>query len=178
MTSDGREIFAAFMTEAKAFCDTVDGHETISLGRFVRELAMRVVRLYAAALQLPDVTSQTSDSSEILADAFSHEQESALTCALEEKLGSYNTYREIFDPYDDPSEEAIYRSLGGDLAEIYNDLRDVLAVNELKNEDVLPDILWNARFQFEHHWGEHATKALRVIDSLLYRQYVEVDADA
>src|SRR5438128_1348060 len=117
MTPEQNEIFASFIAEAQAFCDTVDGHESISPGRFVRQLAIRVVRLYAAALQLPDVTSQTSDDpSEAFVDALTHEQESALTHALEEKLGSHNTYREIFDPYDDPSEEAIYGSLGGDLA--------------------------------------------------------------
>jgi hypothetical protein len=174
MTPEQKEIFASFIAEAQAYCDTVDSHESISLGRFVRQLAIRVVRLYAAALLLPDVTSQTSDnSSEVVADAFSHEQEWALTKALEGKLGSYNAYREIFDPYDDPSEDAIYGSLGGDLAEIYNDLRDVLAAYDPKNEDTLTDVLWHAHVQFGHHWGEHATKALRVIDSLLYRQYIE-----
>jgi Domain of unknown function (DUF5063) len=179
MTPEQNEIVASFIAEAKAYCDIVDGHEGISLGRFVRQLAIRIVRLYAAALLLPDVTSQISDSSEPLADAFTHEQESALTRALEEKLGTYNTYREIFDPYDEPTEEAVYGSLGRDLAEIYRDLRDVLAAYELKNQDTVHDILWSTRFQFEHYWGEHATKALRVIDSLLYRQYVEVrDRDA
>jgi hypothetical protein len=63
-------------------------------------------------------------------------------------------------------------SLGGALAEIYNDLRDVLAAYRPENGDTLIDILWHAHFQFGYHWGEHATKALRVIDSLLYRQYV------
>ena len=92
---------------------------------------------------------------------------------MEGKLGSYNKYREIFDPYDDPSDEPIYGSLGGDLAEIYSDLRDVLEAYKTKDQDALTDILWHARFQFEHHWGEHATKALRVMDSLLYRQYIE-----
>jgi hypothetical protein len=180
MTPEQNEICASFISEARAYCDTVDGHEGISLGRFLRELALRIVRLYATALQLADVISHTSDNpSEVLANAFTHEQESALTQALKEKLGSYNTYREIFDPYDKPSEEAVYGSLGLDLAEIYRDLRNVLATDESKNEDTLPDILSDARFQFEHHWGEHATKALRVIDSLLYRQYIEVeDRDA
>jgi hypothetical protein len=180
MTAERTDIFASFIAEARAYCDAVEGHESISLGKFVRQLAIRVVRLYAAALQLPNVTSQTSDSSsDARADAFTHEQESALTQALEEKLGNSNTYREIFDPYDEPSEEAVYGSLGRDLAEIYNDLRDVLAADERKNEDTFPDILWNARFRFEHHWGAHATKALRVIDSLLYRHYIDVgDSDA
>jgi hypothetical protein len=174
MTPRQNEIFASFIAEASAFCETVDAHQSMSLGRFVRQLAVRVVRLYTAALELPDVTSQTSDnSSEAVADAFSHEQEWALTKALEGKLGSYNTYREIFDPYDGPSEEAIHGSLGGDIAEIYKDLRDDLDGYESKNDETLIDILWNARVQFEHHWGEHATKAIRVMDSLLYRQYIE-----
>jgi len=174
MTPEQKAIFAAFTTEAKAFCDAVDVHESISLARFVRQLASRVVRLYGAALQLPDVTSETSDNpSDALSDAFSPEQESALRRALEKKLGSYNTYREIFDPYDDSREEPIYGSLGNDLAEIYNDLRDIVASYDRTNESALIDILWNAQFKFSYHWGEHATKALRVLDSLIHRQHVE-----
>ena len=174
MTPEQKEIFGSFIIEALAFCDTVDSHQTIPLGRFVRELAIRVVRLYAAALQLPDLTWPTSDkTSEVLADAFTCEQAAALTRALEEKLGSHNTYREIFDPYDDPDEEAIYGSLGRDLAEIYNDLPDVLAAYDQTKEENLHETLWSARFQFGYHWSEHATKALRVMDSLLYRQYIE-----
>jgi hypothetical protein len=174
MTPKRNEILAAFITEAKAFCDAIDGHETLSLGRFVWQLAFRVVRLYGTALQLPDVISETSDNpSDALSDAFSHEQESALRHALEMKLGSFNTYREIFDPYDDPREEPIYGSLGNDLAEIYSDLRDVIAAYEPTKEDTLVDVLWNAQFQFSYHWGEHATKALRVIDSMMHRQNIE-----
>jgi hypothetical protein len=174
------EIFVAFITEAKAFCDTVDVHEKISLGKFLRQLASRIARLYAAAVQLSDVTSEISDnSSRPSSEAFSHQQESTLTHALEEKLGSLNTYREIFDPHDEPSEEAVYGSLGRDLAETYRDIRNVLAAAEWKKEEPLCDIMWDARFKFEHDWGEHATKALRVIDSLLYRQYMEAeDRDA
>jgi hypothetical protein len=76
-----------------------------------------------------------------------------------------------------PGEEPVYGTLGRDIAEIYNDLRDVLAACQSENQHSFIDILWYARDQFEHHWGEHATKALRVIDSLLYRQYIEVGGD-
>jgi hypothetical protein len=103
MTPEQNEIFASFISEATAYRDTVDDHESLSVGRLVRQLAISIVRLYASALLLPDVTSQTSDNPlEVITDAFTHEQESGLTQALEEKFGSYNTYREIFDPYDDP----------------------------------------------------------------------------
>src|ERR1051325_11162699 len=109
LTPEQNETFMAFITAVKAFCDAVDAHDKMSLGKFLRHLALRITRLYAAALQLPNVISEASDnSSEPRPDAFSHEQEAALTDALEKKLGSYNTYREIFDPYDEPSEEAVY----------------------------------------------------------------------
>jgi len=173
MTPDQKQIFAVFITEAKAFCDAINAYETLSLGKFVRQLAFRVVRLYGTGLQLPDVTSETSnDPLAACSRAFSPEQESLLRHSLEEKLGTYNTYREIFDPYDYPSEEPICGSLGNDLAEIYNDLCDVVAAYERTDENTVIDVLWNAQVKFSYHWGEHATKALRVLDSLMHRQNI------
>jgi hypothetical protein len=93
------------------------------------------------------------ETSHVLPDALNAAKEAALRQALEDKFGRYNTYLEIFDPYDNQDEETVHGTLAGDLAEIYNDLQDVFAAWNRGRKKVSA-MSYGARFQFVHHWGE------------------------
>ncbi len=64
-------------------------------------------------------------------------------------------YRLVFDPWED--KDVVEASLADDIADIYQDLKDVLAVSGGKAK------AWDWRFQFDQHWGQHAIQALYAI---------------
>jgi hypothetical protein len=73
---------------------------------------------------------------------------------LKEKLGDWDSYRQVFDPTEDT--EAIFGSLADDIADIYRDLQEGLVLCEARPQDAI----WEWRLLFYSHWGKHAINAL------------------
>jgi hypothetical protein len=86
-----------------------------------------------------------------------------LYSALATKLGRRDYYNEMFAPYDLAEREPVTGSLADDLADIYADLSRGLAAWQVGNTE---DAVWEWRFHFQHHWGEHTTGALRALHAL------------
>ena len=73
-------------------------------------------------------------------------------------FGPHDSYWEVFDPYAD--EESVVGSLSDDFLDIYRDLKRGLVAFDAGHEQ---DAVWEWRFHFDHHWGEHAVDALRAL---------------
>ena len=73
-------------------------------------------------------------------------------------FGPHDLYWEVFDPYVD--EERVAGSLSDDFLDIYQDLkRGLVAFDKGQHQAAV----WEWRFHFDHHWGEHAVDALRAL---------------
>ncbi|MFK7992281.1 MAG: DUF5063 domain-containing protein [Sandaracinaceae bacterium] len=73
-------------------------------------------------------------------------------------FGSHDLYWEVFNPYVD--EERVAGSLSDDFFDIYRDLRrGLVAFDKGRHQKAL----WDWRFHFDHHWGDHAVDALRAL---------------
>ena len=64
---------------------------------------------------------------------------------------------------DDP--ELLTGSLADDLTGVYLDLKSGL--DQLRSGVPNRDVIWEWRFTFWSHWGEHAVNALRIIHARL-----------
>jgi hypothetical protein len=136
----------------------------------VRYLAL--AELYAAALVLPttsvlfdpadddDVESPESEQPD--PDRADNPELQRALAPLCEMLGQRAFYREIFDPFD-ASEVEVMGSLSDDLQDIYRDVRSGLLKWDRGEAGAA---LWEWRFNFEGHWGEHTTSALRALYAL------------
>jgi Domain of unknown function (DUF5063) len=123
--------------------------------RQLQHQALRLLaRLYAAALELPDVDVSDEDDAPDLPDVDSRSV-----------LGSFKDlpfqyYREIFDPVVDKEDEAVVGDLADDLTDIYIDLKRGLALMDRGFE---PRAVFEWRCTFGFHWGRHATSAMRAL---------------
>jgi hypothetical protein len=79
--------------------------------------------------------------------------------ALAEHL-PISVYAFIFNPLDENDRTAILTTLNDDLADIYSDLADGIA---LANEGYYHDALWHWRSLYFGHWGRHAVHAQAAI---------------
>lgn len=82
----------------------------------------------------------------------------AVSVNLTALLGESDLYWEVFDPRD--LSDPVAGSLLDDLADIYRDLRRGLHILSTGSPD---DAMWEWRFSFDTHWGNHATDAIRVL---------------
>jgi hypothetical protein len=72
-------------------------------------------------------------------------------------------------------EEAARRvsMLFDDLADIYKDLSKGIRRFNLGTEDAIKSALWEWRFNFDFHWGEHLFMALTTLHEIRYQQFDE-----
>jgi hypothetical protein len=164
-----------FRPVAQRFCSLVDSSVTLDKTEFLVELYRMIPELIGEAMRLPGVESAVADNEvenpETLMSQtkpkarIGHEEWSQLYKALQEKLGDWNLYWQVFDPIKE--NEAIRGSLADDIADIYRDLKE--GIEHMESDKVLlRDIIFVWRYGFYSHWGRHAINALNTIHSLLY----------
>jgi len=157
---------------AQQYCFFLDSRSALDKSEFVLGLYRMLPELIAEGSRLPLVSFRDDESEEqeatirrILAETEMRQQEwEQLYDSLKEKLGDWDLYWMVFDPRTD--NEAIRGSLADDIADIYRDLKDGIGLQE---RDKVPacEIIFEWRFGFTSHWGQHAVNALRTIHFLL-----------
>lgn len=139
-----------FRPVAERFCTLVE-----SEGAPLRAILASAVALIAAALELPDIEPSEADHD----DPNDLDDDCRLVAArVGEAVRGHDRYWELFDPR--IMDEPVAGSLIDDLSDIYRDLRRGLAI---ASDGFATDALWEWKFSFESHWGNHAVDAIRVL---------------
>jgi hypothetical protein len=97
------------------------------------------------------------------------------------ELGTEAFYWEIFDPtYSEnvgqpnigwtiKDKEATQGWLIDDFGDIYRDLKiELTKIDQIGTNEAIEDALWQLKFSFAHHWGQHCINALRYFHYLYY----------
>jgi hypothetical protein len=122
-----------------------------------REALLGITRLYLAALELPPAWSEELADAEDAVGVDDEEWRAVFAAAGRLPLDFYG---EVFDPLAVPPEQPVLGSIADDIADIYRDvvggLRELQAGRRAQAS-------WEWGFGFQHHWGEHATGAIRAL---------------
>jgi hypothetical protein len=78
------------------------------------------------------------------------------------EFNEFNHYWEIFNPY--VQEEPVAASLSDDISDIYQDVKRGIILYEQKDQT---QAIWQWKFHFEIHWGNHAVDAVRALHSVI-----------
>ena len=142
----------AFAELVGGFCSWCEG---TTLGPApAREAARWLAKLYASALQLPDVGPENSRSGlEVPPEGLTRAEAN-----LSGFRGWY--YREYFDPHPHLTDESGMGDVGDDLLDTYKDLRSGLVAYE---RGLHAEALWHWSFLHRVHWGRHAVGAMFAI---------------
>lgn len=150
----------AFIAAAKTYVEWVElvasgNPATINLFALYRSL----LQLQRAASELPSGMSDAdfNDAAEAFQDRL--ERDPHIQQGLAVRL-PISQYRVVFDPFDESEREAIVSTLDDDLAEIYWDVVEGIA---LANAGFYGDAVFQWRFLFFTHWGRHAVHAQSAI---------------
>lgn len=163
---------ATFATLAESFCSLLVNADLRSPNDLLNAVHRLLPKLYAAALQLPSASAlfdedEPSDGhTETVPARDATQPQRDLPgglVALAQSLGERRFYREIFDPYSVSTEAEVTGDVIDDLGDIY---REITAGLFHWRHGNIAEALWAWRFNFEAHWGEHATSALRAIFAL------------
>jgi len=160
-----------FIDVAAQFKCLIQSRNRLTDVELLQQAYILLLQLCLHASQLPAIQRSESFKGDMTREQ-RHKQWNELFKSLGAKLAKYDYYLEIFDPYDS-DKEAGNGSLADDLAEIYSDLVPGLEVWEKADANRRRDIVWDWCYAYDHHWGEHATNAIRPIYFLLYQRMDE-----
>jgi len=59
--------------------------------------------------------------------------------------------------------------LWDDLADLYLDLIEGIRLSDVGSNDAIAEAVWQWRFGYEQHWGEHLLRALRTVHEIRFR---------
>ena len=159
-----------YLEASDRFSTVVRNGPTQTMGSFLRELESVLADLYAAGSRLPELKP---DTSELPQSSLQTDRNRELQASLAQMFGRFDPYRAIFDPTDPEDNEPVQYLLSLDLIEVLEDQEYARNLLESGRHISPNDVVWQLRFGFTSHWGRHAIVALRVINSLLYTQFVE-----
>ncbi len=138
----------AFVAEVRAYCEFVNRAPAMSIANRLDSARERLLKLYLAALTLP----QSPEPGDV--DAGPDPERPAGWSGFAEK----DVYWEVFDPYE--QSEPLCGSLSDDLLDVYADVRRGLDLWDSSHREAA---VWEWRFHFDVHWGDHVIDALRAL---------------
>ena len=153
------DVAAEFLVTAHAFRAALAG-DAADDKPFAREVRDALAGVYAAAALLgPPTTAEGEDSPDRQPGEYS-----ALRDRLAARFGAHDVFVGVYDPSRlvDENTRPYERSLSSELAEIDEDLAEAIAWLEERGGDAL----WDVRWAFENHWGQHALACLRPLHQL------------
>jgi hypothetical protein len=161
MSNDIHTAFSDFSLVAAQFCEVVDCSPSLDRIQLLSRIYEILPRLIHEGLMLPALSWSDADTQKEIRHTRMKEAEwGRLYQLLQEKLGEWDLYWQVFDPTKDS--EAIRGSLADDIADIYRDIQEGL---NLHNPDLTlqQDTICGWRLLYYSHWGQHAINALYTI---------------
>lgn len=137
---------------------------------FLADIHRRLAAVYEHALNLPSSGGRHPPEAPATRPAPATTEASGNAPrfhAFVQRLGADRYYFEVFDPWEDTGDPAVVGDLADDLWDIYTELQAGLALWDQGRRE---NAIWEWRFGFEMHWGEHATGAMRALYMLARRR--------
>ena len=138
-----------FVREARTYCSFVEKASDLSLADRLRTARARLLSLYSAALSLPLVEPHDTGASP-----------SPDVPTNWPGFADKDGYWEVFGPYEHEDNMPVAGSLADDILDVYRDIRRGLTLWDASQTQ---NAIWDWRFHFDIHWGDHAVDALRAL---------------
>lgn len=150
--------FQDFLKSCRQFCGLL---ETINSNVLV-ELQKSLLELYSNGLNLQTIDL---DSNVDFKEKLDDKEFEIIKNRTSELLGENQCYWTIFDPTENVfgNESPVMGDLLDDVMDIYKDIKYQLMIFDLNTEESIENAMWGMKFDFWHHWSNHAIDAIRTI---------------
>jgi len=159
-----------FVRIALEFCVLAEKHTQSGRGFFIDNMIKALPLLYLKVSIIPPV-EENYDSD--LETKVSEEMYNRVEESISQLLGNDNLYLETFHPDIRLSDSPVAVKISEDLADIYQDLGNFIAVFKNGQKETMNDSLALCIQNFEKYWGQRLLNALRALHYLKYNDEPE-----
>ncbi|HNW52051.1 MAG TPA: DUF5063 domain-containing protein [Prolixibacteraceae bacterium] len=154
-----------FATVANEYCAFLEKSNSLGRRLFLEKIQKLLPLLYLKASLLPNIDAEETETPEKFLKEIDYNR---LLNRLSDKLGSYDSYLEVFDQGMQFSETPVDSNISENLCDIYQDLKDFIFAFRLGTVEIMTDAVWECRKNFCEYWGQKLVNVLRAIHSLVY----------
>lgn len=152
-----------FVTVAVQLCLYLEQLEGLDKSEFVEKMLCLLPLLYLKARLLPKATEELDGFPE----RFVSEQEyEDIRQKVAQCMGADDTYLEVFVEDMRYSDEPITAFVSENIADIYQEVKDLACNYQTRDEAVMNDALVNCIEAFEQHWGQKLLNVLRPLHAV------------
>ena len=156
-----------FVRTALEFCVLVEKHTQTGRDFFINNMIKVLPLLYLKVSVVPTVEE---DFDSDLKEKVSEEMYSRVEESISSLLGNDNLYLETFHPDIRLSDSPVAVKISEDLADIYQDLGNFIAVFKNGQKETMNDSLAICIRNFEKFWGQRLLNALRALHYIKYSE--------
>lgn len=156
-----------FATVGIEFCAFLEKSPGRPWTDFVDTMLKLLPLLYVKAQLLPSVES---DGEWLPKGKVTEDDYDYIRRTVYDIVGEGDQYLDFSYEKDMETDEAQWKSVAEHLADIYQPVRNFLAVYQDGVEDCMTDALWAVRDNFELYWGEALVDALKRLHRLRYSE--------
>ena len=154
-----------FITAAAAYCKLVENLRDEDRRSFLTQVTRLLPLVYVKATQLPYMEAV---GDERLPLAVTEADYDAVRRDVWSLLRAGDDYLEVFTDVMQWSEEPVTASVSELLADIYQDLKNFVAVYADTNEVAMNNAVVEVQDTFVHYWGQKLVNVMRPLHQLLY----------
>ena len=154
-----------FVRTALEYCVLVEKHSQGKRDFFIENMIKVLPLLYLKISIIPPV-EENYDSD--LGTKVSEEMYNRVENAISQLLSNDNLYLETFHPDIRLSDSPVAVKISEDLADIYQDLGNFIAVFKNGHRETMNDSLALCVLNFEKFWGQRLLNALRALHYIKY----------
>ncbi len=152
-----------FVTVAVQLCLYLEQVEGLDKSEFVEKMLCLLPLLYLKARLLPKATEELDG----VPEQFVSEQEyEDIRQKVAQCMGADDTYLEVFVEDMRYSDEPITAFVSENIADIYQEVKDLACNYQTRDEAVMNDALVNCIEAFEQHWGQKLLNVLRPLHAV------------
>ena len=163
-----------FVTVGVEYCSLVERTAELSRREFNLNLVRILPLLYLKATLLP---AEEIDEADDLEFYVTEEQYEYLRGTMAKLLGEADDYLEVFEADMAYSDTPLAASISEGLADIYQDLRDLLEIYRLGNEELSQAAICRCRRNFVAYWGQKLVNVMRPLHAICFGEDAEHDAE-
>jgi hypothetical protein len=159
-----------FARAALEYCVFAEKAKESDKKTFVDNMTKVLPLLYLKASILPKITTDYESDLEVKVD---EELYAGVENQIGELLGDDDLYLETFHPDIKLSDSPIAVKVSEDLADIYQDLGNFIAVFKNGQKETMNDALLLCVDNFKKYWGQRLVNALRALHHIKYKLDIE-----
>ena len=161
-----------FVTVAAEYCALLEKDEGQTEEELIGTLLKLLPLLYMKVQLLPEVDT---DGAFVPSDQVTEDDYNYVRNGVYSLLHEHDEYEMLVWDEDMQTEESRWCSVSEGLADIYQALRNFVAVYQQRVEPCMLDAIWQLRDNFELYWGQTLLDTLRQLHRIRYLTTIEKD---